>query len=78
MYINICSTIAVYKHCNSSKQFCNDKRNFQSFVHVSTAYANCPLDLIEEKVYEAPIDGEKLITIVEYMDEKLIDEITPR
>ncbi|KAK9295200.1 hypothetical protein QLX08_010416 [Tetragonisca angustula] len=57
---------------------CKEISSLKSFVHVSTAYANCPLDLIEEKVYEAPIDGEKLITIVEYMDEKLIDEITPR
>ncbi|KOX80980.1 hypothetical protein WN51_00898 [Melipona quadrifasciata] len=57
---------------------CKEMSCLKSFVHVSTAYANCPLDLIEEKVYEAPIDGDKLITVVEYMDEKLIDEITPR
>ncbi|CAD1479894.1 unnamed protein product, partial [Heterotrigona itama] len=56
---------------------CKEIPCLKSFVHVSTAYANCPLDLIEEKVYEAPIDGEKLITIVDYMDEKLIEEITP-
>lgn len=62
----------------NSKLFRNNKRNFQAFIHVSTAYANCTRTHIEEKVYEAPIDGDKLATIVEYMDEKLIEEITPR
>ncbi|KAF3420318.1 hypothetical protein E2986_00769 [Frieseomelitta varia] len=73
--MNLCKEISSLKYQYISTAILAS--NF-SFVHVSTAYANCPLDLIEEKVYEAPIDGEKLITIVEYMDEKLIDEITPR
>lgn len=58
----------------------NGTRNeiFQSIVHVSTAFANCPNDFIEEKIYQVPIDAEKLITLVECMEEKLIEEITPR
>ncbi|XP_060821876.1 fatty acyl-CoA reductase wat isoform X2 [Bombus pascuorum] len=57
---------------------CKEISYLKAFIHVSTAYANCTRTHIEEKVYEAPIDGEKLATIVEYMDEKLIEEITPR
>ncbi|XP_048264956.1 fatty acyl-CoA reductase wat isoform X2 [Bombus terrestris] len=57
---------------------CKEISYLKAFIHVSTAYANCTRTHIEEKVYEAPIDGDKLATIVEYMDEKLIEEITPR
>lgn len=45
---------------------------------MSTAYANCPHDLIEEKIYEAPMDAHKLVTIIDYMDDKLVEDITPK
>ncbi|XP_076750890.1 fatty acyl-CoA reductase wat [Xylocopa sonorina] len=57
---------------------CKEMSCLKSFVHVSTAYAPCPQDFIEERLYEPPIEADKLITIVESMDEKLIDEIVPR
>ncbi|XP_031839104.1 fatty acyl-CoA reductase wat [Nomia melanderi] len=57
---------------------CKEISGFKSFVHVSTAYANCPLTLIEEKIYDPPMEAEKLIALVECVDEKLIQEITPR
>lgn len=47
-------------------------------MHVSTAYANCPLPMIEEKVYDPPMDADKLMTLIECVDEKLLEEITPR
>ncbi|XP_076178777.1 fatty acyl-CoA reductase wat [Ptiloglossa arizonensis] len=50
----------------------------KSFVHVSTAYANCPLNMIEERVYDPPMEPEKLITLMECIDDKLVDEITPQ
>ncbi|XP_047370193.1 fatty acyl-CoA reductase wat-like [Vespa velutina] len=48
-----------------------------SFVHVSTAYANCLQNQIEEKFYNPPMDADKCIDLMEYMDEKLLDDITP-
>ncbi|XP_043803695.1 fatty acyl-CoA reductase wat-like [Apis laboriosa] len=57
---------------------CKEISYLKSFVHVSTAYANCPHDLIEEKIYEAPMDAHKLVTIIDYMDDKLIEDITPK
>ncbi|XP_053986197.1 fatty acyl-CoA reductase wat-like [Hylaeus volcanicus] len=57
---------------------CKEMPRLKSFVHVSTAYANCPLDVIEERVYDPPMDADKLITLTECLDEKLIEEITPR
>lgn len=47
-------------------------------MHVSTAYANCPYNYVEERVYDPPMEAEKLVTLIECLDEKLVDEITPR
>ncbi|XP_026669786.1 fatty acyl-CoA reductase wat-like, partial [Ceratina calcarata] len=57
---------------------CKECSCLKAFVHVSTAYANCPYNLIEEKLYEPPMDADKLVTLTDCMDEKLVEEITPR
>ncbi|XP_026740170.1 fatty acyl-CoA reductase wat-like, partial [Trichoplusia ni] len=49
----------------------------KAFVHISTAYSNCVQDQISEKFYESPLPGDKLIDIVETMDVKTINNITP-
>ncbi|XP_035741473.1 fatty acyl-CoA reductase wat-like isoform X2 [Vespa mandarinia] len=49
----------------------------KSFVHVSTAYVNCIENQVEEKFYDPPMNAEKFIDLMESMDEKLLDEITP-
>ena len=41
-------------------------RWFQACVHVSTAYANCDKDYIEEKVYPPPIMPYKILDAIEY------------
>lgn len=40
-------------------------KHLQIFIHVSTAYANCDRDLIEETVYSPPVDYCKLIDCLE-------------
>lgn len=50
----------------------------QSFIHVSTAYANCPQGIIEEKFYEPPMDSDKLIALMECVEDKLSEDITPQ
>ncbi|XP_012270706.1 fatty acyl-CoA reductase wat-like [Orussus abietinus] len=50
----------------------------KSFIHVSTAYANCVEKVIGEKFYQPPIEASKLMTLVECMDDKLAEDITPR
>lgn len=59
-------------------ELCKEMPSLKSFVHVSTAYANCPYEFIEEKVYDPPMDADKLVTLVECIDDKLVEEITPR
>ncbi|XP_047370195.1 fatty acyl-CoA reductase 1-like [Vespa velutina] len=50
----------------------------KSFVHVSTAYANCLQNQIEEKFYNPSMDADKFIDLMESMDEKLLDDILHR
>ncbi|XP_043919500.1 fatty acyl-CoA reductase 1-like [Protopterus annectens] len=53
-------------------------KNLEIFVHVSTAYANCNRKHIEEVIYTPPVDPKKLIDSLEWMDDSLIKEITPK
>ncbi|XP_047370033.1 fatty acyl-CoA reductase wat-like [Vespa velutina] len=50
----------------------------KSVVHVSTAYSNCFQIPLEEKFYDPPIDPDKLINLVDCINEKLLDDITPQ
>ncbi|XP_047370031.1 fatty acyl-CoA reductase wat-like [Vespa velutina] len=52
--------------------------NLKSFVRVSTAYANCLHNPIKEIFYDPPMDGDKLIDLMNSLDEKLLNDITPR
>ncbi|XP_015271252.1 PREDICTED: fatty acyl-CoA reductase 1-like [Gekko japonicus] len=53
-------------------------QNLEAFIHVSTAYANCNRRHIEEVIYPPPVEPEKLFDLVQWMDESLIQEITPK
>jgi fatty acyl-CoA reductase len=46
-------------------------------VHVSTAYSHCNLSYISEEFYDSPITGEKIINVVESLDENTLTVITP-
>ncbi|XP_076588914.1 fatty acyl-CoA reductase 1 isoform X1 [Chaetodon auriga] len=52
--------------------------NLQIFVHVSTAYANCDRELIEEIVYTPPVDYRRLIDSLDWMDDELVSALTPK
>lgn len=41
--------------------FANKMKKLKSFLHVSTAYSNCHLKRIDEKLYPLSDDVEKLI-----------------
>ncbi|XP_069484627.1 fatty acyl-CoA reductase 2 [Ambystoma mexicanum] len=53
-------------------------KKLEAFIHVSTAYANCNRRHIDEVVYPPPVELKKLMDSVEWMDESIIREITPR
>lgn len=48
-------------------------------MYVSTAYANCVHDKIEEKFYQAPFNYDGIISLVNTAnDDKKLESITPR
>lgn len=48
-------------------------------MYVSTAYANCVYEKIEEKFYEAPFSYDSVISLVASAnDDKRLENITPR
>ncbi|NWU09264.1 FACR1 reductase, partial [Cephalopterus ornatus] len=53
-------------------------KNLEVFVHISTAYAYCNRQVIEEVVYPPPVDPKKLIDSLEWMDDDLVNDITPK
>ncbi|KFP89224.1 Fatty acyl-CoA reductase 1, partial [Apaloderma vittatum] len=53
-------------------------QNLEAFVHISTAYANCIRKYIDEVIYPPPIDPRKLFDLVEWLDESIIQDITPK
>ena len=57
-----------FAHCN----FCG----YQVFLHVSTTYSNLDKHVIEEKVYASPLDPQKLMDLVDSMDDRLLTSIT--
>ncbi|NXG18819.1 FACR1 reductase, partial [Grallaria varia] len=53
-------------------------QNLEAFIHISTAYANCVRKCIEEVIYPPPAEPKKLFDLVEWLDESIIEDITPR
>ncbi|XP_069759889.1 fatty acyl-CoA reductase 1 isoform X3 [Narcine bancroftii] len=49
-----------------------------AFIHISTAYANCNRNHVEEVIYPPAVEPKKLIDSLEWMDESMIRDITPK
>jgi len=59
-------------------QFAKTIENLDVFAHVSTAYANCDKERIEQVVYSAPVEPQKLIDALTWMDDETLTLLTPR
>ncbi|XP_068004039.1 fatty acyl-CoA reductase 1 isoform X3 [Melanerpes formicivorus] len=53
-------------------------KNLEVFMHVSTAFAYCNRKQIGEVVYPPPVDPRKLMDSLEWMDDSLVNDITPK
>ncbi|CAL9697038.1 unnamed protein product [Knipowitschia caucasica] len=53
-------------------------KQLEIFLHVSTAYANCDRELIEEVIYPPPVDYRKLIDTLDWMDDDMVAVMTPK
>ncbi|CAI5636233.1 unnamed protein product [Oreochromis niloticus] len=52
--------------------------HLEAFIHISTAYANCNRKHIDEVIYPPPVEPKKLIDSLEWMDDGIVRDITPR
>jgi fatty acyl-CoA reductase len=59
-------------------QLCKRFKQLEVFVHVSTAYANCERHFIEEQVYPPPVEPQKIIDALEWMDDEIVSKITTK
>lgn len=59
-------------------QLAKGVKNLVAFVHVSTAYANCDQNSIEEVVYPPPVEPQKLLNALEWMEDDVVEAITPK
>ena len=50
----------------------------KALIHVSTAYANCDRDFIDEVLYKPPVPPNQIIELVKWMDDDLVNAITPK
>ncbi|XP_065219728.1 fatty acyl-CoA reductase wat-like [Planococcus citri] len=70
-YINIRST-------NALLNIAKNMKNLKAFMYVSTAFSACAeRELIEEKFYDPPIRAHNLLTLVEQLNDTILDRITP-
>lgn len=53
-------------------------KKLEVFVHLSTAYCRCDLDVLEEKLYPAVHKPRKIIDIVSWMDDETLNHLEPK
>lgn len=61
-------------------ELCQHIKNLAMLTHVSTAYANCHINSgpVEEKFYPPPMDPNNLISLCEWMDSGIVNDITKK
>ncbi|CAH0404459.1 unnamed protein product [Chilo suppressalis] len=59
-------------------ELCKEIKNLKVMIHVSSGYVNSYLLEAHEKVYEAPEDAEKVISLVGTLSDEALDEIEPK
>lgn len=57
---------------------CHQIKDLKVLVHVSTAYANCDRVETTEKIYKTPMDPQKLVDALSWMDDETLTKITPK
>lgn len=57
--------------------FCKQMKNLNALIHMSTAFANCNLDVCEEKIYKVDTNYKDLEHSLEWMNDEAVDLILP-
>lgn len=66
------------KGTKSLLDLATEVKNLQSFVHVSTAFSNCPRAEISEVFYEPPIDYKLALELVNKFDDEFVNTLTAK
>ena len=61
-------------------ELCQRIKHLTMLTHVSTAYANCHMEngAVEERFYAPPMDPNHLISLCEWMDSSIVNDITKK
>ncbi|KAJ0182913.1 hypothetical protein K1T71_000889 [Dendrolimus kikuchii] len=54
---------------------CDKLPNMEAFIHVSTAYSNAELNVVEERVYPPPMPLHQVLAVAESVPEELMSSI---
>lgn len=55
-----------------------EMENLRAFVYVSTAFSHCNRKKIDEVFYDVDVKPEKLLQIMEVMDDRTLEIVTPQ
>ncbi|XP_074097141.1 fatty acyl-CoA reductase wat [Cotesia typhae] len=58
--------------------FAREMPNLKAIVHIGTAYSQCINKFIDEVFYESPLNSEKLLTLVDILDDEALEYVTPK
>ncbi|KAF6206837.1 hypothetical protein GE061_018073 [Apolygus lucorum] len=56
---------------------CQEIKNLDAFVHISTAFCHCPRKEIKEMFYDAPLSCDNLIKMTEALNDDQLAKIAP-
>lgn len=59
-------------------ELCHRMLGLEALIHVSTAYCNCDREEVNEVIYPPPYDPEKIIQCMEWMEDDLVQALTPK
>ena len=72
--------LAVNINVRGTKQFlllAKEMPDFKAFIYISTAFSHCIYQFIEEKFYPPPIETDKILTLLDILDDEQIEKLTP-
>ncbi|XP_051170329.1 fatty acyl-CoA reductase wat-like [Leptopilina boulardi] len=58
-------------------QLAKEMKNLKAFVHISTAFSHCISKDIKEKFYPSPMEVDKLLSLVDLLDDQQLEHLTP-
>lgn len=72
--------LAVNINVRGTKQFlllAKEMPDLKAFVYTSTAFSHCIHKFIEEKFYSPPIETDKILTLLDILDDEQMEKLTP-